>query len=72
MRGLSELELRGLRDLLGPEELVDEDDPREQAWNVCVERGLASYQESAELRQWDITDLGRLALRVHYAVTQGA
>lgn len=72
MRALSPMEIEGLVDLSGPDGLVDEDDPIEEAWNACVGRGLATYRENASGRFWDINDLGRLALRVHLAVTSHA
>jgi hypothetical protein len=73
MRGLSELELRGLTNMVEDPDYDacgNDDDPLIPAWNSCVDRGLAAYWIDGEAAErWDINDLGRLALRVHHAVT---
>lgn len=72
MRGLSELELEGLTNMLAAPgyTAVDDVDPLVRAWDACVERGVASYTDDGEWETWTINDLGRLALRVHQAVNQ--
>lgn len=70
MRGLSELELRGLVDLIhAPDYTVEPDDPIIGAWQACLDRGLATCVDHGDgYLSWDPNDLGRLALRVHQAV----
>jgi hypothetical protein len=70
MRGLSEVELRGLVHMsASPDYEAADGDPLKQCWDACVERGLAVYADDGEWETWTINDLGRLALRVHHAVT---
>lgn len=69
MRGLSELELRGLVNLATePDYTAEDDDPLIDAWIACVDRGVATYYDQNGWRYCNANDLGRLALRVHQAV----